>query len=88
MHDPKMAPLELHRVRRALADDLVIEAVPVLGEVAAVVLNYAFMRRVDNAVRRAFQERWLRRRGKIPAIPPAEVGLRSQSLSVAWEASR
>ena len=35
-----------------------------------------------------FQERWLRRRGKVLVIPPAEAGLRSQSLSVAWEASR
>jgi hypothetical protein len=88
MHDPKMAPLELDGVRRALAEDLVIEALPILGEVAAVVLDYAFMRRVDNAARRVFQERWLRRRGKVLVIPPAEVGLRSQSLSVAWEASR
>ena len=47
MHDPKMAPLELHGVRRAVAEDLVIEALPVLGEVAAVVLDYAFMRRVQ-----------------------------------------
>ena len=88
MHDPKMAPLELHGVRRAVAEDLAIEALPVLGEVAAVVLDYAFMRHVDNAARRVFQERWLRRRGKVLVIPPAEAGLRSQSLSVAWEVSR
>jgi hypothetical protein len=88
MHDPKTAPLELDGVRRALAEDLVFEALPVLGEVAAVVLDYAFMRRVDDAARRVFQERWLRRRGKVLVIPPAQAGLRSQSLSVAWEASR
>ena len=88
MHDPKTAPLELHGVRQALAEDVAIEALPVLGEVAAVVLDYAFMRRVDDAARRVFQERWLRRRGKVLVIPPAEDGLRSQSLSVAWEASR
>ena len=35
-----------------------------------------------------FQERWLRRGGKVLVIPPAEVGLSSQSLSVAWEATR
>jgi uncharacterized protein YunC (DUF1805 family) len=88
MHDPKIAPLELHGVRRALAEDFAIEAVPILGEVAAVVLDYSFMRRVDEAARRVFQERWLRRRGKVLVIPPAEVGLRSQSLSSAWEAMR
>ena len=87
MHDPKMAPLELHGVRRALAEDLAIEALPVLGEVAAVVLDYAFMRRVTTLRRRVFQERWLRRRGKVLVIPPAEAGFRSQSLTVAWEAS-
>jgi hypothetical protein len=88
MHDPKVAPLELHGVRRALAEDLAIGALPVLGEVAAVVLDYDFMRRVDNAARRVFQERWLRRRGKVLVIPPAQAGLRSESLSLAWEASR
>jgi hypothetical protein len=88
MHDPKMAPLELRGLRRAMAEDLAVEALPILGELAAVVLDYAFMRRVDNAARRVFQERWLRRRGKVLVIPPAEVGLRSRGLSVAWEASR
>jgi hypothetical protein len=88
MHDPKTAPLELDGVRRALAEDLVLEALPVLGEVAAVVIDYAFMRRVDIAARRVFQERWLRRRGKVLVIAPTEAGLRSPSLSVAWEASR
>ncbi len=88
MHDPSVAPLELDGVRRALAEDFVIEAVPILGDVAAVMLDYAFMRRVDEAARRVFQERWLRRGGKVLVIPPAEVGLSSQSLSVAWEATR
>jgi hypothetical protein len=88
MHDPKTAPLELLGVRRALAEDLVVEALPLVGEVAAVVLDYGFMRRVDIAARRVFQERWLRRRGKVLVIPPAETGLRSQRLTVAWEASR
>ena len=49
MHDPSVAPLELDGVRRALAEDFVIEAVPILGDVAAVMLDYAFMRRVDEA---------------------------------------
>jgi hypothetical protein len=88
MHDPKTAPLELHGVRRALAEDLAIEALPVLGEVAAVMLDYAFMRRVDIAARRVFQERWLRRRGKVLVVPPAEAGLQSPSVSVAREASQ
>jgi hypothetical protein len=88
MHDPSVAPLELHGVRRALAEDFVIEAVPILGDVAAVVLDYAFMRRVDEAARHVFRERWLRRRGKVLVIPPAEAGLPSRSLSVALDATR
>ena len=88
MHDPQTAPLELLGVRRDLAEDLVIEVVPFVGKVVSVVLDYAFMRRVDTAARRVFQERWLRRRGKVLVIPPAEARLRSQSLAVAWEASR
>jgi hypothetical protein len=88
MHDPQMAPLEMQGVRRAMAEDLAIGALPLLGEFAAVVLDYAFMRRVDRAARRVFQERWLRRRGKVLVIPPAEVASRSASLAVVWGASR
>jgi hypothetical protein len=88
MHDPRMAPLEMKGIRRAMAEDLAIGALPILGELASVVLDYAFMRRVDDAARRVFQERWLRRRGKVLVIPPAEVGLRSKSLSVAMGAAR
>ena len=51
MHDPKTAPIELNGVGLALAEDLVIGAVPVLGEMSAIVLDYAFMRRVDTAAR-------------------------------------
>ncbi len=88
MHDPKTAPLELVGLRRELAEDLMFEAVPFLGEVATLVLDYAFMRRVDIAARRVFQERWLRRRGKVLVIPPAESVPVSRSFPVVLEASR
>jgi len=71
-----------------MTEDLVIGSVPILGNLASLVLDYAFMRRVDDSARRVFQERWLRRRGKVSVIPPAEVSTRSQSLSVIWEATR
>ncbi len=88
MHDPKTAPLELQGLRCELAEDLVLEAVPFLGEIATVVLDYAFMRRVDTAARRVFQERWLRRRGKVLVIPPAQDVPPSRSFPVVFEATR
>jgi hypothetical protein len=65
--------LSLNGVKKEVVEELALEAVPVLGDVASVALDYAFMRRVDVTARRVFQERWLRDRGKLTApIPPAE----------------
>ncbi len=63
----------LNGVKNEVVNELMLEAVPVLGDVASVALDYAFMRRVDATARRVFQERWLRARGKVKEIPPAPV---------------
>jgi hypothetical protein len=68
---------------KQVAEELALEAVPVLGEAVSVALDYAFMRRVDVAARRAFQERWLRDRGKVDEIPPSPPGDRRRALQSA-----
>ena len=44
------------------------------------VLDYAFVRRVDGTARRVFQERWLRANGKVESIPPAAESRRRGSI--------
>lgn len=62
----------------AVVDDLPIESIPIVGDVANLVMDYAFVRRVDATARRVFQERWLRANGKVESIAPAsESGRRS-----------
>ena len=80
-------PIGFDGIKKELTEDLVIEAVPIVGMLVSVVVDYAYMRRVDFAARRVFQERWLRRRGKVTVIAPAEVSRRARSLWVAWEAT-
>lgn len=65
-------------IEESLADDLPIQSVPIAGDVANLVLDYAFVRRVDQTARRVFQERWLRANGKVETIPPAP-GFRRRS---------
>jgi hypothetical protein len=48
-----------------------LEAIPGLGTASGAVLNYIFMRRVELAARRVFQERRLREAGKVGLIAPA-----------------
>jgi hypothetical protein len=62
----------LNGVKKEVVNELLLEAVPLLGDVASVALDYAFMRRVDLTARRVFQERWLRDLGKVAEIPPAD----------------
>ena len=47
------------------------EDVPGIGIASGTLLNMSFMRRVCVAVRRVFQERWLKDNGKVQAIAPA-----------------
>jgi hypothetical protein len=65
-------------VEESVVDDLPIESIPVVGDVANLVLDYAFVRRADLTARRVFQERWLRANGKVESIPPAP-GFRRRS---------
>jgi hypothetical protein len=65
-------------IKESLADDLPIEAMPLAGDVANLVLDHAFVRRVDATARRVFQERWLRANGKVESIEPAP-GFRRRS---------
>ena len=65
-------------IEESLADDLPIQSIPIAGEVANLVLDYVFVRRVDQTARRVFQERWLRANGKVDSIAAAS-GFRRRS---------
>ncbi len=68
-------------IEREISEDVPLDLVPVIGEISNLVLDYTFIRRVDEASRRVFQERWLRTHGKIgDTIPPALVPHRRSSL--------
>jgi hypothetical protein len=75
----------LNGVRKEVVEELALEAVPLLGDVVSVALDYAFMRRADLAARRVFQERWLRDLAKVEEIPPAPAGDRVQAMQTARE---
>ena len=51
----------------------IFEPVPAIGLISGALLNLAFMRRVDIAARRIFQERWLEDNQKVDNIKPAVV---------------
>ena len=61
-------------------EDLAFGAVPILGDVTSILMNYDFVRRVDITARRVFQERWLKDRGKVDEIFPAPESRRRSSL--------
>lgn len=69
-----------NEIAEAVVDDIPIESIPVVGEVANLVLDFAFIRRVDATARRVFQERWLRANGKVDSIPPAAESRRRSSI--------
>ena len=60
----------------------VFEGIPGIGAISGAVLNLAYMRRVDITARRAFQERWLRDKGKVRSIAAAPA--HSRDLAVGW----
>jgi hypothetical protein len=60
----------------------VFEGVPGVGAVSGAVLNLAFLHKVETTARRVFQERWLRDRGKVSVIEPAETHARA--LAIGW----
>jgi hypothetical protein len=57
-----------------LIEEKVGEGIPILGAAVGVVLDNEFIRGVEETARRTFQERWLREKGKVDVIPPAESG--------------
>ena len=77
---PKGKPLSLEGVSSAMFEDLAFGAVPILGDVTSILMDYDFVRRVDITARRVFQERWLKDRGKLDEIFPAPESRRRSSL--------
>jgi hypothetical protein len=86
MVDPKAGAgsspqeVEVSGIQRSLVDDLPLEAVPVLGDLTSIALDYAFVCRVDVTARRVFQERWLQTHGKVDEIAPSTESRRRSSM--------
>jgi hypothetical protein len=73
-------PLSLDGVSSAMFEDLAFGAVPILGDVTSILMDYDFVRRVDITARRVFQERWLVDRGKLDEVFPSPESRRRSSL--------
>jgi hypothetical protein len=85
---PEDSAICLDHLHRSIVDDLPLEAVPLIGDLSAIVVDFAFLHQVDHAARRAFQERWLYDHGKVTRIPPASVSRRRSSILGAVRISR
>jgi hypothetical protein len=72
--------IHLDGLEESLLGDLAIGAVPLVGDVTWIMMDYDFIRRVDITARRVFQERWLKDRGKLTEIFPAQASRRRSSL--------
>jgi len=83
-HAPKAEasaqPVNLDGVEEDLLEDLAFGAVPIVGDLTSILMDYDFIRRVDITARRVFQERWLKDRGKLDEIHPAPLSRRRSSL--------
>jgi len=77
---PNGKAINLDGLEQILLQDLAIGAVPLLGDITWIPMNYDIVRRVDITARRVFQERWLRDRGKVTEIVPAPESGRRSSL--------
>ena len=65
-----------------LVEEKAGEGIPILGAAVGVVMDNAFIHGVEETARRTFQERWLREKGKVDVIPPAEPsGVTAESIS-------
>ena len=75
MEDLLLEELQEQIVIEELASLLVqieiLADIPAFGAVSGGLLNLSIARRIDEAARRLFQERWLRDRGKVSEIAPA-----------------
>jgi hypothetical protein len=72
--------IHLSGLEQSLLEDLAIGAVPLVGDLTWMLMDYDFVRRVDITARRVFQERWLRKRGKVTEIFPAHTSRRRSSV--------
>jgi hypothetical protein len=72
--------IHLNGLEQSLLEDLAIGAVPLVGDLTWMLMDYDFVRRVDITARRVFQERWLRKRGKVTEIFPAHASRRRSSV--------
>ncbi len=62
----------LEEVGTSLLEQKLEESIPFVGEAIGVVLDNAFIHRVEIAAKHVFQERWLRDNGKVDSIAPTE----------------
>jgi EcsC protein family len=74
----KAVPLD--GLEESLLQDMALGAVPLVGDLTWILMDYDFIRRVDITARRVFQERWLRDRGKVTQIFPAHESHRRSSV--------
>ena len=72
----------------ALLEQKVEEGIPFLGAAIGVVVDNAFLSGVEEAAQRTFQERWLRDRGKVDEIAPAELPTSAASLGAGLNQGR
>jgi hypothetical protein len=76
----KKKGVDLDGVREVMIEDLAFGAVPIVGDLTSILMDYDFVRRVDITARRVFQERWLKDHGKVEKIYPAAVSRRRSSI--------
>jgi EcsC protein family len=81
---PNGKAINLDGLEQVLLQDLAIGAVPLLGDITWIPMNYDIVRRVDITARRVFQERWLSDRGKVTEVVPAHESGRRSSLQGAF----
>ena len=70
----------VEQIGSSLIENKIEEGIPFLGEVAGVLLDNAFIDRIEEAARCTFQERRLRDQGKVGVIAPAEDHQRAGAL--------
>ncbi len=73
-------PVSMDSLEEDLLRDLAFGAVPILGDLTWIFMDYDFIRRVDITARRVFQGRWLKDHGKLEEIHPAPRSQRRSSL--------
>ena len=78
--EPAAKSVTLDGVEEDLIEDLAFGAVPIVGDVTSILMDYDFIRRVDITASRVFQERWLIDHQKVEEIYPAPWSQRRSSL--------